>query len=368
MTSREREILEILKKEPMIAQQALADRLKLNRSSVAVHIANLMKKGYIMGKGYIVSEEKKVTVIGGSNIDLQGFPNESLKLYDSNPGKIETSLGGVGRNISENLAKLDIPVRLISAVGNDFYGQKLIKESEKMGIDMKSSLISDSYPTSMYLSIMDEQNDMRVAISQMDIYELIDETFIQENQLLLKNANIIVLDTNIPKKTIDYIGMNFSDIPIFVDPVSSKKAMRLKDSLKYIHTIKPNRHEVSDLLGIPADTIDDIRKAGEKFLEKGLKQVFISMGSEGVFACDEKTEVFLKAKAKDIKSATGAGDAFMAGIISSYLKGSQLDKACTYATGASLTALKSYSTINPAMSESEIEKTLTDIEFEIKLY
>ena len=60
--------------------------------------------------------------------------------------------------------------------------------------------------------------------------------------------------------------------------------------------------------------------------------------------------------------------AHMAGIINSYLKGSQLDKACTYATGASLTALKSYSTINPAMSESEIEKTLTDIEFEIKLY
>ena len=109
-------------------------------------------------------------------------------------------------------------------------------------------------------------------------------------------------------------------------------------------------------------------KHEEKFLEKGLKQVFISMGSEGVFACDEKSEVFLKAKAKDIKSATGAGDAFMAGIISSYLKGSQLDKACSYATGASLTALKSYSTINPAMSESEIEKTLTDIEFEIKLY
>jgi hypothetical protein len=101
-----------------------------------------------------------------------------------------------------------------------------------MGIDMKSSLISDSYPTSMYLSIMDEQNDMRVAISQMDIYELIDETFIQENQLLLKNANIIVLDTNIPKKTIDYIGMNFSDIPIFVDPVSSKKSYEIKGFTK----------------------------------------------------------------------------------------------------------------------------------------
>ncbi len=368
MTSREREILEILKREPMIAQLVLADRLSINRSSVAVHITNLMKKGYIMGKGYIVSEDKKVTVMGGSNIDLQGFPNENLKLFDSNPGKIETSLGGVGRNISENLAKLDIPVRLLSAVGNDFYGQKLIKESEEMGIDMKNILISNRYPTSMYLSIMDELNDMRVAISQMDIYELIDEKFIQDNQFLLKNASVIVLDTNIPKNTIDYICSNFSDIPIFVDPVSSKKAMRLLDSLSYIHTIKPNRYEIQDLLGMPTDTIDDIRKAGDEFLKRGLKQVFISMGSEGVFACDAHSEIFMSAKSTKIKSATGAGDAFMAGIIRSYLTDTDLEKTCRYATGASLTALQSYSTINPLMSETEIENNLVDIEFEIKLF
>lgn len=368
MTSREREILEILKKEPMIAQLVLAERLSINRSSVAVHITNLMKKGYIVGKGYIVSEDKKVTVIGGSNIDLQGFPSENLRLNDSNPGRIETSLGGVGRNISENLAKLDIPVRLLSAVGSDFYGQKLIKESEEMGIDMQNVLISDKFSTSMYLSIMDESNDMKVAISQMDIYGLLDEQFIQDNQFLLKNASVIVLDTNVPKQTIDYICANFSHIPIFVDPVSSKKAMRLTDSLKYLHTIKPNKHEVEDLLGIPTKTIDDIRKAGQEFLNRGLKQVFISMGSEGVFACDAHTELMMSAKLKDIKSATGAGDAFMAGIIRAYLTEANLENTCRYATGASLTALQSYSTINPLMSELEIEKNLANISFEIKLF
>jgi len=70
MTSREKEILEIIKKDPMIPQQEIADILNINRSSVAVHIANLMKKGYIKGKGYIVMEEKMVSVLGGSNISF----------------------------------------------------------------------------------------------------------------------------------------------------------------------------------------------------------------------------------------------------------------------------------------------------------
>ena len=55
MTDREQEILEIIKENPMVSQQELADILNITRSSVAVHIKNLMKKGYITGKGYNIS-------------------------------------------------------------------------------------------------------------------------------------------------------------------------------------------------------------------------------------------------------------------------------------------------------------------------
>ena len=54
MTQRERQILNWIKENPMISQQELADKAGITRSSAAVHISNLMKKGYISGKGYIV--------------------------------------------------------------------------------------------------------------------------------------------------------------------------------------------------------------------------------------------------------------------------------------------------------------------------
>ena len=51
MTQREQQILALIGADPMISQQALADALGITRSSVAVHISNLIKKGYIAGKG-----------------------------------------------------------------------------------------------------------------------------------------------------------------------------------------------------------------------------------------------------------------------------------------------------------------------------
>lgn len=365
MTIRERQILEILKKSPMISQQDLADMLKINRSSAAVHITNLMKKGYIQGKGYIISDEKKICVIGGSNIDLQGFPKGILELHDSNPGTIETSMGGVGRNIAENLARLSGPVRLLSAVGDDIYGKRIIEESEKAGIDMGAILTSKDYPTSMYLSIMDEKNEMKVAISQMDIYKKIDRGFIQKHELLIKNSSAIVIDANLEQETIEFIASSFGNIDIFADPVSNQKSLRLKSSLSGLHTLKPNIYEVKALIGIDIKSADDARKAAQEFLKRGLSQVFISMGKEGVVAADNDQCIAVSAYTDNVKSVTGAGDAFMAGAVDGWLSDKTIEEQAIFATAASLVALESGSTINPLMSQKAVQEKIKSSDFKI---
>ena len=67
-------------------------------------------------------EQPYVVVIGGLNIDLQGSSNKPLVLNDSNPGEIAMSAGGVGRNIAENIAKLNIHSKILSYVGDDTFG------------------------------------------------------------------------------------------------------------------------------------------------------------------------------------------------------------------------------------------------------
>lgn len=72
MTQRERQILQWIEADPMISQEALAERAGITRSSVAVHISNLMKKGYIAGKGYVLRSGTYAAVVGGVNVDIGG--------------------------------------------------------------------------------------------------------------------------------------------------------------------------------------------------------------------------------------------------------------------------------------------------------
>ena len=361
MTDREKEILNILKEDPMISQQDLADKLAITRSSVAVHITNLMKKGYIKGKGYILNNGSYVTVIGGSNIDIQGCPNDNLVMFDSNPGVVEVSLGGVGRNIADNMARLDISTKLISAVGNDVYGTQILYESKSYGIDVDDVYISNEYPTSMYVSILNGENDMQVAISHMDILSKIDVNYISSVYKNINNSKAIVVDTNLSKEVIEYITSTFKDIPIFVDTVSTSKCMKIKDILNHFHTIKMNKYEAEALSQIKINDLDDLHSCSQFFLDQGVSNVFITLGGDGVYCAKANENCHIKGVKIDIVNATGAGDAFTAGLVYSFINDFDLKYSAKFSMGASLIALSHEKTINPNLSIKNVEKILEDM-------
>ena len=165
MTKRERQLLNWIEENPLISQKELADKAGITRSSVAVHISNLMKKGYITGKGYIVQRAPYVTVVGGVNVDIGGRPEAALVARDSNPGAVSSSLGGVGRNIAHNMALLGLDVRLVTAFGDDLNAQKLAASCGELGIDISQSPVIPGGRTSTYLFINDERGDMALAVS-----------------------------------------------------------------------------------------------------------------------------------------------------------------------------------------------------------
>ena len=125
MTQRERQILQLIETDPMISQQEIADKLGITRSSAAVHISNLMKKGCIAGKGYVLRSGSYVVVVGGVNVDIGGRSFAPLIAADSNPGSVSVSLGGVGRNIAHNMSLMGLDVRLLTAFGVELHGERV---------------------------------------------------------------------------------------------------------------------------------------------------------------------------------------------------------------------------------------------------
>ncbi len=361
MTDREKEILEILKEDPMISQQELADKLCIARSSIAVHITNLMKKGYIKGKGYILNKSDYITVIGGSNIDIQGVPNKSLVMFDSNPGKVDISLGGVGRNIADNICRLGIDTKLISAVGNDLYGNQILSECKSYGIDIDDCYVSNEIPTSIYVSILNDSNDMQVAISHMDILNKIDISYINSKHQYINDSLAIVIDTNLSKEVIDYITSTYSNIPIFVDTVSTTKCMKIKDVIGKFNTIKLNKYEAEALSNMKISTKDDLEKCSKYLLDQGVENLFITLGKDGVYCANKETNIKIDSVKVDIISATGAGDAFTAALVYSHLSGFDIEYAAKFSMAASVIALSHENTINPNMSIDNVEKILKEM-------
>lgn len=355
MTQRERQLLRWIEEDPMISQQDLADKAGITRSSVAVHISNLMKKGYIAGKGYIVRSAPYVVVIGGVNMDIGGRPSAPLVARDSNPGKIRMSLGGVGRNIAHNMTLLGTEVHLITAFGDDMAARKITDSCSELGIDISHALRLSGASTSTYLYIAGPEGAMELAVSDMEIYERLTPSFLASRLPLLNHAQLIILDTNLPKKTIEWIVENCR-VPIFADPVSTAKTEKLRGVLGRLHTLKPNRMEAETLSGIPLTSRNNIERAADVLLASGLRRIFISLGADGAFAADHRDRCFLPCLPGKMVNTTGCGDAFMAAIAWAYLEGTNLENTARAGLAASAIAMESAETINPSLCAAKVHQ------------
>ena len=357
MTQRERQILQMIEKNPMISQQELADQLGLARSSVAVHISNLMKKGCIAGKGYVLRTGTYAAVVGGVNVDIGGRSDTPLVAADSNPGKVTISLGGVGRNIAHNMCLMGVDVRLLAAYGDDLNGERIAASCSELGIDMSCALWVPGGTTSTYLYLTDPEGEMALAVSDMSVCDHVTPEYLAENLTLLQNAQVVVADTNIPEESLAYLAENLT-VPLFVDTVSTKKAEKLRPILSKIHTLKPNRLEAELLTGVPTGTMEGVAKAADKLLDMGLHRVFISLGGDGVYAAMEQERLHLPTIPGNKVNTTGCGDAFMAALVWAYLEGSTLEETARAGIAAGAIAMESPETINPQMSADALRQRM----------
>ncbi len=353
MTGRERQILRLIEENPMISQQEIADKLGITRSSVAVHISNLIQKGSIAGRGYVLRSGSFVAVVGGVNVDICGRSLAPLVTADSNPGRVTVSLGGVGRNIAHNMALMGLDVRLLTAYGSDMNGERVAASCSELGIDLSHALRLSDAATSTYLYLTDPAGEMALAVSDMAICEKISPAYLTSHLSQLQNAQVVVADANIPAESLAYLAENCT-APLFVDPVSTVKAEKLRPILHKIHTLKPNKLEAELLSGVKIESKDDLLRAADRLLEMGVHRLFISLGADGVLAAMGDQRLCLPNLPGHMVNTTGCGDAFMAALVWAYLQGSDLEQTARAGLAAGAIAMESGETINPLMSDTAL--------------
>lgn len=307
-----------------------------------------------------------VAGIGGANIDLHGRADGAILLRDSNPGRLHLSMGGVVRNILENLVRLGVPVRLASVVGEDAYGEMLRRGCAALGMDISCLYTLPGQSSSCYISLLDDRGDMLVAMSDMHIVKQLNADFVMRCLPMLNEAELVVCDANLSPDALRCLAENCTR-PLYLDPVSTRWAEGVRPVLGRFDTIKPNMLEMEVLAGRPIHNRADLDAACDAVLAAGVRQVFVSLGENGIYYKGPGGALYGTARRTDGThgfagpvNATGAGDATMAGIVYASLCGMAPEDALRFALGAGLVAVSSEDTINPAMSAGAIEQMIKE--------
>ncbi|URM32351.1 winged helix-turn-helix transcriptional regulator [Cytobacillus firmus] len=359
MNDKELLILQLIKEDPFIAQNELADKTGLSRSAVAGYISSLTKQGEILGRAYVLPQKKEVLCVGGANVDRKIQTTGQLQYGTSNPAESSQSCGGVARNIAENLGRLGCNVGLMTVVGGDPEGEWLL-EYTKAFADVTPSQSLGGAATGTYTAVLDLEGEMAVALADMSIYESVTRGFIEKKWGYMASSEMVILDTNFPPEVLKQIITRCYEesIPLCITPVSAPKIKNLPESLQGVTWLIANKNEAEALTGMEIIKEGDFFKAAQEMINKGVEKVVISRGDKGLiyFTKTGEAGVQLPPKVK-IADVTGAGDSLVSGIIFAHLKGLSTEDACKIGMSCSMLALQSIETVNPNLNNKRLQET-----------
>ncbi len=277
----------------------------------------------------------KITVVGSTHID---FYIRLPKL----PSPGETVLGrefimkpgGKGANQAVAVARLGGESYMVSRVGNDVFGEKLIENFRKNRVDTRHVYVDDTTHTGTAFILLDEntgENMIAVApgadnrVSREDIDKAIDT---------VKSSKILLLQLEIPVETVVYAAKKAweNNVKVILNPAPARP---LPDEIyRYVYVITPNMIEVGHLTNTVVKDIDDAVEAGRKLISKGVEYVVVTMGARGSLVISSNSVEHIPAYKVKVVDTTGAGDAFNGALAVFLAEGKDIVEACRLANAA----------------------------------
>ena len=294
----------------------------------------------------------EVLVIGAASVDIKARARGPLQRDTSNPSSIRFSLGGVARNIAENLARLGVHATLLSAVGTDHFGQRILEHTLAGGVDMSYTLVSEEYPSAAYVAILNEKGARALSADAMDVLQLITPSHIQAHRRLIRDADIVAIDANLSARAIRSVLLTAKryDVPVCADPASVFLAPRLGEYLSQLAIITPNESEATALSGVPVTDRDSAMDAAMRLLTMGPETVIVTLGEEGLCYATADESGWVPACQCEIIDLTGAGDAVTAAVVYGLVNDIPLSEAVRLGVSAAALTIQCTDTVCPDLS------------------
>jgi len=300
------------------------------------------------------SPDRPVLVIGAAGVDIIGRLRGELQLGTSNPAQIRTSLGGVSRNVAENLARLGHPVRLVTAVGRDRSGDQLLQYTAAAGVDVSAVLRLEDCPTGAYLAAIGARGDVQVALDDMRAVAALSPAMLDQREQLFAEASLLFVDANLSRQTLSHafaLARRFG-LPVCADPASALLAPRLRRYLRRLNLVTPNLTESAILCGRepPASSAWIGVEAAKCLVGQGVGLAIITLAEAGVCYATSDTSGQVPAIRTEVTDPTGGGDALTAAVLFALLNDIPLDDAIRLGVSAAAITLRYPGAVDPDLS------------------
>lgn len=297
---------------------------------------------------------RKIVVVGSLNMDVVIETPHLPECGETVSGKkIDLVSGGKGANQAYAAGKLGGNVTMIGAVGNDAAGETLLYNLKSVGVDVTGIRQMENGTTGQAFIAVDDNGDNSIIIIP-GANGLVTKELIDEKADIIKESDIVIMQLEIPLDVVEYVKeMAVRERKtVIVDPAPALPD--LPDHFwRGIDYVKPNETELAILTGRKLKTREELIGGARVLIEKGVRNVIVTLGSEGCLMVTEDTEAFFCPYQVKAVDTTAAGDSFTAAFALALSQGKTCGEAVDLGQKVSSVAVtrKGAQTSIPTMEE-----------------
>jgi len=238
--------------------------------------------------------------------------------------------GGKGANQAVGCARLGVRTYMLSAVGDDFFGKIMVENLSKNNVVTDYIYVAKGVHTGVAFIILNEVSKENMIIVAPGADEAITPDYV-ENTLSSLTPRAVLAQLEIPIQTV-YKTLEIGKKVDAITVLNPSPVKYLSSEIyKYVDVIIPNRVELQQLSGIEVRTEEDVFKAGECLLSRGVKVVVATLGARGAAVITYDKKKIVEAFKVNVVDTVGAGDAFAAGLAVALVEGRDIEEAVRFA-------------------------------------
>ncbi|MDJ0588709.1 MAG: ribokinase [Pleurocapsa sp. MO_226.B13] len=301
-----------------------------------------------------------VVVFGSINLDLVvEVPHLPTKGETVIGHRFFSAAGGKAANQAVAIAKLGIPVSLVGQIGEDSFGQTLIQSLQTEGVDTSGITVNPNTYSGVASIVVDETGANTIACAA-GANNLVREKEIQQFEKLLPKAKIALLELGIPIATVLNAARaaKAHDCFLILDPAPVIPNLP-EEIYSLVDLITPNEVEASQLVGFTVDGVTTARQAASFLHQMGVKNVIITLGSQGAFYSNQVDEFWAKPIPVPVVDTVAAGDAFNGALAAGLASGKSLAEAVQWGMVGGALAVTKNGAQSSLPNQDSFQKLLT---------